>query len=569
MPGLMSRDGGPASGVEPAVLTPCPDGWSEVQGAEVTWCNPWPQTLATATCLPHTWPLPGDTECSAPVDQCQVGPWPDAVESGGSILFVDQNAASEGADGTRDKPYPSLRQAYQAAADGTVIAMSSGIYWAVEGELGEPLILDRPIGVSFVGLCPTSTFMRSPMDVRGSASVVLEGVHALQVAVSDSNLSVVSSVIEEMTVSSGSFELFESSVTSLDVAGGKGQLVASRVQQTLEMQAGELTITDSLLSEPQLPPGVLALCELPCGVMSPVNRLTGGQLEVSRSVVRRGLLVTGGVARLSEVSIGGDGTRVSGVGSEDDGGGLAVAGGQVELSDAATGTIMMTGGTLTLERVFVSNSGYAGIVLEQGSVRAGDVVFGPTGTFAQGVGDQPYHYGRAIDVRRGGTMTGARVHIYEARDVGVFAEGQGTVVDLTSVRVVNQQEQLCAELGTGCFWDAPAALMATSGARIAASEFDLVRSKLTGVLVGVGGTVNLEYGSVRDNPIGAVVHDSEFDPSNLQKDVAWINNEVNLDSAQLSPPQGLPELVCHDDIDNDGDGDADCDDSDCSAYLGC
>lgn len=99
-------------------------------------------TLPALPCEPGSMAVPGESACR-PVADCGDAPWGAASE--GATLFVD--AAFGGTpDGSEAKPYPSIQQAIDGAADGAVIAVAAGTY---TGEI----VIDHPVAVR--GRCPS------------------------------------------------------------------------------------------------------------------------------------------------------------------------------------------------------------------------------------------------------------------------------------------------------------------------------------------------------------------------------------------------------------------------------
>jgi len=163
-PGQVSVDGG---GCEPAGIpaSACADGFeSDGDGS----CN---AILPDAPCLDGQIAVPGETRCH-PLAPCGLGRWGDIpVEP--STVYVDASYAGSDADGSADRPWPSLVDATSAAPEGAMVAMADGSY--------EPVLLQgKPLRLW--GRCPASVTIAgtdggfAAVDVRSADGVE---IHAL------------------------------------------------------------------------------------------------------------------------------------------------------------------------------------------------------------------------------------------------------------------------------------------------------------------------------------------------------------------------------------------------------
>jgi hypothetical protein len=85
---------------------------------------------------------------------------------------------------------------------------------------------------------------------------------------------------------------------------------------------------------------------------------------------------------------------------------------------------------------------------------------------------------------------------------------------------------------------------AYGSAAIELTGFVVARSALCGVQVATGGTIDLHDGVIAENPIGANIQSADFDPRRLTTDVAYRDNDRNLDSNVLPvPATDVPEVM--------------------------
>src|SRR5687767_7702175 len=93
----------------PPVFTPCPAGWREVEGGDVTVCDPWPATGRVSTCAADEAHFPGEPGCARIGTACPAGDWPEGLPAGASILHVRPGAPA-GGDGSQAAPYATIAE---------------------------------------------------------------------------------------------------------------------------------------------------------------------------------------------------------------------------------------------------------------------------------------------------------------------------------------------------------------------------------------------------------------------------------------------------------------------------
>lgn len=110
------------------VLTPCPEGWREVEdeGTGLVYCDPWPET-GHEECGPGQAHYPGQGGCQDVGDPCPAGDWAEDLPTDRTVVHVLAGAGA-GGDGTVGAPYASIQEAVDASSTGTVIAVGKGDY---------------------------------------------------------------------------------------------------------------------------------------------------------------------------------------------------------------------------------------------------------------------------------------------------------------------------------------------------------------------------------------------------------------------------------------------------------
>jgi hypothetical protein len=150
----------PPAAPEPALLVPCPTGWSEVaRDGGASYCEPWAAD-AGPSCAADEARFPGDTLCHTVGTACGSDDWASGLADAG-VLYVKVGAAS-GGTGTRAAPFGTIAGALAAATAGTTLALSKGTF-------AEDVAL--PGSVVLWGACTAQTQVQS-VTVTGTGAAV-------------------------------------------------------------------------------------------------------------------------------------------------------------------------------------------------------------------------------------------------------------------------------------------------------------------------------------------------------------------------------------------------------------
>ncbi|MBW2263709.1 MAG: right-handed parallel beta-helix repeat-containing protein [Deltaproteobacteria bacterium] len=146
------------------VLTPCPDGWREVEDTEtgVVACDPWPET-GHEDCGPGEAHFPGEPGCATVGDPCPSGIWPEGLPTDRHVVYVDASASS-GGDGTQDTPYSTIIDGLRDTAPESIVALAKGTHEAC---------LRMPPGRTLWGACAAETTVTCPTPEHPSGTIVV------------------------------------------------------------------------------------------------------------------------------------------------------------------------------------------------------------------------------------------------------------------------------------------------------------------------------------------------------------------------------------------------------------
>ncbi len=152
-------------------------------------------------------------------------------------------------------------------------------------------------------------------------------------------------------------------------------------------------------------------------------------------------------------------------------------------------------------------------------------------------------YGRGASFQSRASVSGERVRILDNTELGVLvAESTLTLAD---VRIERTAEQACAE--TTCVGHSSGVGLASiDSATVQLTDFGITDNALAGIFLGNAGSVSLEEGEVARHPIGIHVGDEELDFERSLRDVAFVDNDRNVDATVLPLPDpslpGNPDL---------------------------
>jgi hypothetical protein len=138
-------------------------------------------------------------------------------------------------------------------------------------------------------------------------------------------------------------------------------------------------------------------------------------------------------------------------------------------------------------------------------------------------------------------VTGARIRIERAHEVGLVARGTASV-RLEDVTVIDTLVRDCgivscdvaAGMGVGAYDDSQMSL----------TRLEVRNSPLCGVQIHGGAALDLDQGLVAQNQVGACVQIPGYDVARLTSSVRYEDNVVNVDAAADFPiPEArLPEM---------------------------
>ncbi|RLB56752.1 MAG: hypothetical protein DRJ42_02435 [Deltaproteobacteria bacterium] len=206
-------------------------------------------------------------------------------------------------------------------------------------------------------------------------------------------------------------------------------------------------------------------------------------------------------------------------------------GSEMATGQDGSGMAVQFGSTVTLTRALLSENRSHGIFVDgEGTVVSGsDITVRDTrGWEVGGVG------GVGIGVQHGASLTLTRSLLERNREVGVLGHHNGTTITLTDATVRDTLNSGCFEAGACDVRSA--GLAAISGAHLGAERFLVTGGAFAGVQLALGGEMDLYQGEVRGHLIGAAVGTGGFDVARISDEVAYHDNETNLDATELPVP---------------------------------
>ncbi len=150
--------------------------------------------------------------------------------------------------------------------------------------------------------------------------------------------------------------------------------------------------------------------------------------------------------------------------------------------------------------------------------------------------DADGRYGRAIALE-GVESTLTRVLVEDSADVGIELSDY-SIVAAEQVTVRRTRSAACA--ATACA-DAPGGhgIGVYYDARLTLTGFEIDDSAFCGIHIAGGGQADLSMGAVSHSVIGACIQTPGFDVTRLTHDVAYRDNDTNLDTTTLPVPDAL------------------------------
>lgn len=132
------------------------------EASESGGCRP---VLPEQPCHPGSMAIPGEKACHKPYF-CFDGTWGD-IPKGDAPQFVDDSYPGDDSDGTQQKPWRTIQDGVNAAAEGAVVAITSGTY-------KENVVVTAPVGLW--GRCPSEVSVESPDPTKAAITVQGPGV---------------------------------------------------------------------------------------------------------------------------------------------------------------------------------------------------------------------------------------------------------------------------------------------------------------------------------------------------------------------------------------------------------
>lgn len=538
-------------------LTPCPMGWRTVDVDGIEACEPWPES-GRVVCPLGEMHLPGTPGCVRVDRPCDVDGFATDLPASPAPVFV--RAGATGGDGSRGAPLGTLDEGLAAAGPDGVVALGAGTYAGTT-------VLDP---VTLIGGC-RDTVIDGDLFVIADARVenlrvTGTGVSTRDAAVILRRLIFTGDATDGLRVRGGSTVLQGCSLRGGDrgvtaARGGtvqiRGTEIAGTTNTALSATAGGvIEVEDSVIADAASGPSFLGFV------------LDGGELRMERSVIEdeHQSGVSGfGDARieLRDVVFRGPPASVDAEGPglllTDDSAlvlqrvrvtrartiAVAVAvGGTLAAQDVlVTDVLPRTGGltghgvemaagvVATLERVAVVRGLSVGVLVSDATTLAElrDVTITATQPTPLGT------FGRGLQMQLGAMVTGTRVSVSEAHEVGV-ACSVGAVATLEDLRVDRTLERACAPscdpagIGVGAY----------DGSRLTLERFSITRHALVGVQLATDAELDLRDGEVAENPVGANVQILDYRVDRLTDRVLYRDNGVNLQSERLELPPATP-----------------------------
>lgn len=573
------------------VLTPCPEGWRAVDGEPVT-CDAWPET-GREECGPGEAHFPGTAGCAPVGAPCPEGEFPSDLPDGVPTLFVNDDAPSNGANGTRTAPYPTIGEAMSRARQGTTIAIAKGTY--EEG-------VRMRNGVTLWGACARETRIENRRVAANGSVVLVEeagavlrnlslgGVHrglvvtgprgnveAHGVAVEGAWLGGINLypggrltgdhlVVRDTVVGENIFG-YGIALTENSSAVIHHVVVERATSMAVAVLGAELVLEDAALTDSRAQPrngrlggGLEAIGgadvtlrrvviadnrDLGIYLHEPGTRLLVEDSIIGNTASRtldagggNGVWLVEGTSATLRRSLIADSHEVAVLASDAD---TAISLEDVVIRDTAargdgwggSALAVQDGATANATRVLTERNVSTGVSVTDGSVlHLSDLIIRATQS-------QPSDgkFGTGLQIQGNATVEGARLLIADCAQAGVTAIA--SMVALTDVEVSDVLERACAASGSCPGLGIGDGIISADDASLTIDGFIVRRSARVGVHVG-GGEMDLRNGWVTDNPIGAAVQTPAFDVARISEGVVYVDNARNLDTSALPLPEPLP-----------------------------
>jgi hypothetical protein len=164
----------------------CPENWLSEMAEDEVWSHSICQPPVQVSCSGATAQFLGDLDCQPVGTACPSGADRFLTESEiralapaltGEIIYVDSEAITDGANGSRETPYGTLNQGILHVETGGILALAPGIY-------RESIWQEKSLGI--IGSCPGETQILAPSPGDATPAIYLAAPEGASVV---SNLS--------------------------------------------------------------------------------------------------------------------------------------------------------------------------------------------------------------------------------------------------------------------------------------------------------------------------------------------------------------------------------------------
>ena len=579
----------------PPDLGACPEGWRRLTEDGADRCDPWPEGGA-ATCGIAEYHLPGTEGCQPVGTPCPAGDFPETLPADAPIVYVRQG--SIGGDGSSPtSALATVAAAMAGLARGSVVAIGAGTYdesftvysgITLQGVCAARTVLTASTTAGSEGVVNVAGIdvVLRDLSIRDAerVSVWVEGrdpsVDLDGVAIEGGRF--VSLLAADGSVAGRNILVRGTRPRQPDLLFGRAVTAegnATRVELHQSVLENNIDVAASLAT-----PGIVGVFE-DVAVLGVEPRATdrdygsaihaddGAAVEVRRAVIERchgvalastdegsslaadqvvvrdvrpyqndlvggfGVFALHGASAeirrslLDETSEAAVGAQAASLTIED----VVISDVRGQPAGFGRGLSVQDRVTLVARRILVVRAGEVGVhAREPGSTLDGEDlrIIDTLGRAVDGRG------GRGLDLEAGATGHVARLLVERSREVGVVATGADTMLSVEDASVVEFSPGACAE--PSCAADSYASgLGAFASGHLVASRFVVAAAHLCGVHVATLGEMDLRMGEVRMTAIGACVQIADYDIGRLTDDVAYLDNDVNLDTTELPVPEPL------------------------------
>jgi hypothetical protein len=212
--------------------------------------------------------------------------------------------------------------------------------------------------------------------------------------------------------------------------------------------------------------------------------------------------------------------------------------------DGGFGIVITSGSSLQAERIELDRNRHAGlVVVEAATATIADLRVTATEPSAL-YGTQ----GHGAYFSAGATVAVERALFERNHEIGISAFDETTSVELRDLRVASTIALACEVEGCVAPRLGGIGIGAYGGGRLTIERFAIEEHELAGAQIAFGspdgttiypnaGIIDLAHGTIARNPIGVNVQDPSFELDRLFVDVAFTENDRNVDAANLGIPR--------------------------------